>query len=72
MEPNQVESVVCVGLHPARIVGEVKMPTSSTGVWCVYDKPRELLLVVEHEWNWIALIDFGKSGQGESKATEKP
>ena len=60
MKPGTLDSIICVNLKPPEILGEVKMPFSATGLWCIYDRQARVLIIVEHEWNWMAMIDFSK------------
>ena len=55
-----LDSVVYLSLRPPQLLGEIKMPASKTGLWCLYDKEVKALLVVEHEWHWIVAIDISK------------
>ena len=57
-EPGELDSLICISPTRLAILGEIKMPESKTEVWCLYDRKQKILLVVEHAWNWIAMIDF--------------
>src|SRR5207249_2343174 len=54
--PRKLLSVLCVGLNPPELKGEIKMPESGTTTWCLYNKKEKVLIVAEHEWHWIAII----------------
>jgi hypothetical protein len=72
-EPRELKSLICLSPQPPQVLGEIRMPPSKTVVWCLYDTKQKVLLVAEHEWNWIAMIDFSKPNTVRAaKPTETP
>jgi len=64
--PRYLDSIVCLSHDPPKLLGEIKMPESKTIAWCIYDRKNKVLLVGEHDWHWIAMIDFSKPNDAKS------
>jgi hypothetical protein len=60
-EGNPLQGLVCLSASPFKVLGEIKTPPSSTALWCLYGDKQQVLLIIEHDWNWIAMVDLSKS-----------
>jgi hypothetical protein len=64
-DPRTLDSVVCFNVEPIELLGEVKMPESTSTVWMLFDKDCNMLLVADHDWEWISMIDLGSLNQNQ-------
>ena len=53
-----LDHLLCAHMKSLEPVGEIKMPSTSTEVWCNYDKENKILIVAEASWKWMTMIDI--------------